>query len=31
MKVRYLYNAPWVGTVYADSGLPLGPFEAEVK
>ena len=31
MKVRYLYNRPWFGTVYADSGLPLGPFEAEVK
>ncbi|MGN0853957.1 MAG: sialate O-acetylesterase [Kiritimatiellia bacterium] len=31
MKVRYLYRKPWVGTVYADSGLPLGPFEAEVK
>lgn len=31
MKVRYLYNKPWVGTIYADSGLPLGPFEAEVK
>lgn len=31
MKVRYLYSKPWIGTVYADSGLPLGPFEAEVK
>ncbi len=31
MKVRYLFNKPWVGTIYADSGLPLGPFEAEVK
>ena len=31
MKVRYLRCAPWVGTIYADSGLPLGPFEAEVK
>ena len=30
MKVRYLYQQPWVGTLYADSGLPLGPFEAEV-
>ncbi len=31
VKVRYLYNKPWVGTVFATSGLPLGPFEAEVK
>ena len=30
MKVRYLYQRPWVGTLFADSGLPLGPFEAEV-
>ena len=31
MKVRYLHEKPWVGAIYADSGLPLGPFEAEVK
>ncbi len=30
MKVRYLHRSPWVGTLYATSGLPLGPFEAEV-
>ena len=30
-RVRYLFNAPWVGHLYADSGLPLGPFEAEVR
>ena len=31
MKVRYLYGKPWIGGLFADSGLPLGPFEAEVK
>ncbi len=31
MKVRYLFQKPWIGGLYADSGLPLGPFEAEVK
>jgi len=31
MKVRYLYEKPWTGGLFADSGLPLGPFEAEVK
>ena len=31
MKVRYLHEKPWVGGLFADSGLPLGPFEAEVK
>ncbi|MBQ6136634.1 MAG: hypothetical protein IJI73_04600 [Kiritimatiellae bacterium] len=31
MKVRYLYKKPWIGGLFADSGLPLGPFEAEVK
>ena len=30
-RVRYLFNAPWTGHLYADSGLPLGPFEASVK
>lgn len=30
-KVRYLYSAPWFGTLYSNHGLPLGPFEAEVK
>lgn len=27
-KVRYLYEKPWIGNVFAASGLPLGPFEA---
>ena len=31
LKVRYLYEKPWIGGLFADSGLPLGPFEAEVK
>ncbi len=31
LKVRYLFSKPWVGTLHATSGLPLGPFEAEVK
>ena len=29
VKVRYLFQKPWVGGLYAKSGLPLGPFEAE--
>lgn len=30
-KVRYLYQRPWIGKIYSkDSGLPVGPFEAEV-
>ena len=28
VKVRYLFQKPWVGGLYAKSGLPLGPFEA---
>lgn len=31
VKVRYLHNPPYVGKMFATSGLPLGPFEAEVK
>ena len=31
VKVRYLYQKPWVGGLFSTSGLPLGPFEAEVK
>lgn len=31
VKVRYLYNKPWKGIVYAKSGLPLGPFESGLK
>lgn len=31
LKVRYLYNKPWTGNLFSSSGLPLGPFEAEVK
>ena len=30
-KVRYLHNSPWIGNVFAISGLPLGPFEAAVS
>ncbi len=30
LKVRYLFQKPWVGTLFATSGLPLGPFQAEV-
>ena len=30
-KVRYLHNSPWIGNVFAISGLPLGPFEASVS
>ena len=30
-RVRYLFNAPWTGNVYADSGLPLGQFESGLK
>ena len=28
VKVRYLFQKPWNGGLYAKSGLPLGPFEA---
>ena len=28
VKVRYLFQKPWVGGLYAKSGLPIGPFEA---
>ena len=32
VKIRYLYQRPWTGFLYsADSGLPLGPFEAPVE
>ena len=31
-RVRYLRKRPWSGFLYStDSGLPLGPFEAEVE
>ena len=30
VKVRYLFNKPWKGTVYNESNLPLGPFLGEV-
>ena len=30
-KVRYLYEKPWNGRLFAVSGLPLGPFEIDVK
>ena len=28
VRVRYLFQQPWRGGLYAKSGLPLGPFEA---
>ena len=28
VKVRYLFQKPWTGGLFAKSGLPLGPFEA---
>ncbi len=31
VKVRYLHEKPWVGSLFATSGLPLGPFEAEAE
>lgn len=30
-RIRYLHERPWSGFLYADSGLPLGPFEREVR
>ena len=30
-RIRYLHERPWAGFLYADSGLPLGPFEREVR
>lgn len=30
-KVRYLYQAPYCGSLFNESSLPLGSFEAEVK
>lgn len=30
VKVRYLFNRPWKGTVFNESNLPLGPFLGEV-
>ena len=30
-KVRYLFQRPWNGNLFATSGLPLGPFEASVE
>ena len=29
LRCRYLYQRPWIGCVYADSSLPLGPFEVQ--
>ena len=31
VKVRYLFERPWKGTVYNETNLPLGPFAGEVK
>lgn len=31
VKVRYLFNKPWVGNVYSNHGIPIGPLESEVK
>jgi hypothetical protein len=25
-KLRYLYSAPWFGSLYGESGLPVGAF-----
>ena len=25
-KLRYLYSAPWFGSLYSDAGLPVGAF-----
>jgi hypothetical protein len=25
-KLRYLHSAPWFGSLYAESGLPVGAF-----
>lgn len=30
-RVRCLHERPWAGFLYADSGLPLGPFECTVE
>ncbi len=31
-RVRYLYSKPWIGSLYSlDSGLPLGPFQLDVR
>lgn len=30
-RIRYLHERPWAGFLYADSGLPLGPFERDVR
>jgi sialate O-acetylesterase len=31
VKVRYLFNKPWVGNIYSNWGIPIGPLESEVK
>jgi sialate O-acetylesterase len=31
VKVRYLYNKPWIGNVFSCWNIPIGPFESEVK
>lgn len=28
--VRYLFNSPWIGSVFNEASLPLGPFEMPV-
>ena len=30
VAVRYLFNAPWKGSVFNGASLPLGPFEMDV-
>ena len=25
-KLRYLYSAPWFGSLYSEDGLPVGAF-----
>ncbi len=31
VKVRYLYSKPWIGSLYNEACLPLGPFEVELR
>lgn len=31
LKVRYLFQRPWTSALFAMSGLPPGPFEADVR
>ena len=31
VKVRYLFNSPWIGNVYSNWGIPIGPLMSDVK